>query len=209
MKILKEPKFYPNLKDGQHCSQAATMMLFSVLFPNETFTYQQLAKAMNKLDGFSTWQTHELFYYQKLGIDFRYYDNFDMDKFCTEGLKYISERYGKEAAEYNRKTTKNISLEQKLCGDIAKQEWFFKRERIGLSLVKMLINQGYYLMLSVNSKALNCKKGWEGHRIICYGYDGLSLIAHDPGMPPHPSRHIPFEVFNNAWADKAVVAVKP
>jgi hypothetical protein len=209
MKILEKPKFYPNLRDNQHCTQAATMMLFSVLFPNKIFTYQQLAKAMNKVKGFSTWQTHELFYYQKLGINFRYYDNFDMNRFYEEGLKYITEEYGEDSARYNRKTTKDISLEQKLCGNIASQEWFFKRERIGLSLVKMLINKGYYLMLSVNSKVLNGKKGWEGHRIICYGYDQLGLIAHDPGIPPYPCRHIPFKVFNSVWVDKAVIAVKP
>ena len=209
MITLKQPKFYANLDDDTHCAQASMMIVFSILFPERSFSFEELDKATNKSPGFSTWQTHELFYYEKLGINFKCYDIFDMKKFGRHGLEYIAEEYGNEVAEYNRKTTENIELEKRLCLEIANKRWFFKRKNIGLSLVKKLLNQGYYLMLSLNSKALNEQPGWMGHRVVCYGYDENGIIVHDPGLPPYPARFVPFDLFKKAWADKVIIAIKP
>lgn len=209
MKTLKEPKFYANLDGDTHCAQASIMMIFSILFPERSFSFEQLDRATNKYSGFSTWQTHELFYYEKLGINFKYYDTFDMKNFGERGLEYIAEKYGDEVAEYNRENTKDINLEKKLCLEIANKRWFFKRKNIGLGLVKKLLDQGYYLMLSLNSKALNNQPGWVGHKVVCYGYDECGVIIHDPGLPPHPARYVAFDLFKKAWGDKAIIAIKP
>jgi hypothetical protein len=209
MKTLKKPKFYANLDDETHCTQASIIMVLSILFPEKNFSFEEIDKVTNnQWSGFATWQTHELFYYEELNINFKYYDTFDMKIFGEQGLAYIAEAYGHEVAEYNLKNTKDINLERRLCLEIANKKWFFKRKNIGLNLVKKLLDQNYYLMLNLNSRILNQQPGWAGHRVVCYGYDENGLVVHDPGLPPHPARHVAFDLFKKAWDDKAIIAIK-
>ena len=45
-----------------------------------------------------------LFYYEKLGINFKYYDTFDMKNFGERGLEYIAEKYGDEQVNIWRRS---------------------------------------------------------------------------------------------------------
>lgn len=55
-------------------------------------------------------------------------------------------------------------------------------------------------MCTANHQVLRGEPGYVGHSVVLKGYDDDGVILHDPGLPPHPDRHITWDAFERAWA---------
>ena len=67
-------------------------------------------------------------------------------------------------------------------------------------------------MLLVNSKALNNKEGYTGHRVLVYGYDDSGVIMQDPGpndANDTEDRKVSWDQIDKAWQNaKELIAIR-
>ncbi len=54
-----------------------------------------------------------------------------------------------------------------------------------------MLSDDRLVFMTLNSKALNDKPGFEVHAVLVIDKDGDDYIVHDPGLPPKPYRRVP------------------
>lgn len=206
--VLPKPTYYKNL-DTSHCVQACLKSIFSITHPKMDFSWQQLEEMTDYIPGHGAWVYAELLALDSYGIDARLISGFNVSRFVTEGFDYIEDEYGKEVADYERDHPhdyEKIKLQMQRASSMGLVEG-----RSGTNQdIKDFIDTGWYVMVLVNSRALNGKAGYTGHRVLVYGYDDTGVIMHDPG-PTHggEARHVSWQVLDKSWPNaKELIGVK-
>jgi hypothetical protein len=92
-----------------------------------------------------------------------------------------------------------VSQEQKLAGELIKLATVEQRIPTQED-VKDCLRLGYLIIANVNSCILNGESGYSGHFIVIKGYNDVSFVVHDPGLPPMDNAKVPFSLFERAWA---------
>ncbi len=207
-KLLSKPKFYANL-DESHCVQACLKSIFSVTHPDHEFSWKQLEQLTDYLPGHGAWVYSELLSLDKYGLKTKLITGFDIQRFIKEGFQYIEDEYGKDVADYEREHPHDYEKIKKQMQESLDKE--LVDNRIGVNDdIKKFIDNKWYVMVLVNSKALNDKPGYTGHRVLVFGYDDNGATMHDPG-PVHKgeSRHVSWAQLDKAWSNaKELIAVK-
>lgn len=208
MKKLPKPTFYPNL-DKSHCVQACLKSIFSVTHPGEEFSWEKLEDLTDYLPGHGAWIYPELLSLDKYGLQAKLTTGFNIKRFIQEGFSYIEDEYGKEVADYEREHPHDYEKLKKQMQEALDRNLVIGR--LGTNRdIKDFIDDGWYVMVLVNSKALNNLPGYTGHRILIYGYDDTGVIVNDPGPTnPQDGGHISWEQFDRSWPNaKELIAVK-
>lgn len=198
--------FYSNAKKGTHCYQACVKMVLKHIFPKKDFSFKKLDKLTHKPKNKWTWHPAVLLMLLKLGIKAELYTgDFDYSKFVKIGENYIRRKYAKEAAD---SIIQHSDIKQALT-DTEKMLKFnlYHVKRFSLNKIKKLFHSNY-VIIAVNSKKLNRKKGYSGHFILMTGYGKNNIFVHDPGLPPIPNRKISNTLFNKAYLNDVVLIHK-
>ncbi len=198
MKNIKGLPFYSNTKEGTHCFQACLKMILKYFVPEREFLWEELNKISEKKEGLWTWSMGAIIWFQENGFEAVNVEVFDYQKFIKKGKEYLAEMYGREAAgktdikadiEQGREQSKKFLEKIKIQKRIPEKEEIFD-----------LMEDGYIIMVQVNSMILNKREGYAGHFVVVKGWDDENFIINDPGgFPGIEDRKVSFEVFEKAW----------
>lgn len=194
---MKKVPFFAN-PDNQHCLQAGIKSILKYFLPDKDFSWKELEQLTDFVEGKGTWTNKVLVSLHEMGFDVVDISTFDIDAFITRGGDYLIERYGSEAGEYAVKMS-NIPQEQATY-KLVKKLNIHKHREPTLNNIKHLLDHGWLVCSTVNSKHLNDKPGFEGHFIVITGYDSSGLIIHDSGPDPLENRHVEYSKFNDTWS---------
>lgn len=207
-KLLEKPAFFKN-PDKSHCVQACLRSIFSVTNPGVSFSWKQLEELTDYLPGHGAWVYPELLSLDRYELEAKLVTGFNIERFITEGFDYIEDEYGSDVADYEREHPHDYKKLKKQMKEALNKNLVLSREGTEKD-IKDFIDDGWYVMLLVNSKALNNQKGYIGHRILLYGCDEDGYIVNDPGPSnPGESKKISWSQLNKAWQNgKELIAVK-
>ncbi len=210
MKQLIKPKFYANI-DRSHCVQACLKSLFSITNPELKPSWDYLEKLTEYIPEHGAWVYPELLALNRYGLEAQLVTGFDIDRFIKEGFDYIEDAFGKDVADYERKHPHDYErIKRQMQEAVGKDLIVSRHGRI--EDVRSYIENGWYVMALVNSKALNGKEGYTGHRVLIYGFDEAGVIMNDPGPNDDndtDGRKVSWELFDRAWQNgKDLIAVR-
>jgi len=198
MRIIKDVPFYKNTSDNTHCFQAGLKMILKFFIPNRDFSFEELDVISEKKEGLWTWSMAALIWMQKNDFEVVNIEIFDYNKFIDKGEKYLIEEFGKETAEIQIKKS-DIEKERK-----SSKVFLEKIKTIKIIPKKQdisnLMNEGYVIVVSLNSRILDDEQGYASHFVIIKGYDDNNFILNDPGLPGIENRTVSFDIFKKAWA---------
>lgn len=197
---MKAPKFIPNTPDDKHCVQACVGMILAYFLPERRFPMSELEKITGFVEGKGAWEMEELLNYDKYGLAAKVIVNSSYDEFGKRGFKYLEEIMGRDVADWAKENTGDIEIEKKRALEVATKGIHDFRIPTR-SDINELLGAGWLVMVDVNSRKLNKRQGFAGHRVLIYAADQQSVVMHDPGMPPHPARQVSWQDLEEAWAD--------
>jgi len=183
--------------------------IFSITNPEQEFSWDDLEKLTDYLPGHGAWVYAELLTLNGYGLNTKLITGFNIKRFIKEGFSYIEDEFGKDIADYEREHPHNFKKIKRQMQESLDKELVINRTGKTRD-IKDFIDEGWYVMLLVNSKALNSKSGYTGHRVLVFGYDDKGVIMHDPGPNNGgPDAHVSWERLQKAWPKaKELIAVK-
>jgi hypothetical protein len=175
-------------------------MLFSVTHPQSTFTWEQLEELTDFIPGHGAWVYAELLALHNYGLNAKLITGFDIERFIREGIDYIESEYGKQVADYERQHPHDYPKIKRQMQQALSQN-LVQTTPGRLDDVRQFIDNKWYVMMMLNSKALNGEPGYTGHRVLVYGYDDHGVIMHDPGTVDinYESRRVSWQQLDSAW----------
>ena len=123
------------------------------------------------------------------GFDIRMIEGFDYKKYHEQGEAYLHIFLKPEEVEWQLRES-NLAQIRPLIPTFLKNVQYEQRSP-QLDDIDTMLHDGFLVFVQLNSKILNNKDGYTAHMILLHGKEGDEYIAHDPGLPPHPNRHIP------------------
>lgn len=190
--------FYPNTNDDTHCYQAVIRMTLKHYWPARDFSWEELEKITDKVDGLWTWPMAGILWLHDNGFEVHSVKPFDYTKFIERGGDYLIDLFGKEVA-HEQIIHSDINQGIKYAKQIVKAG--LPEPRMPeMSELKKCLDQGYLLICNLNARALKKKDGYTGHFVLLTSYATNGFVLHDPGLPPHKNREVAFSDFERAWA---------
>jgi hypothetical protein len=204
--------FYSNTPDDTHCFQATLRMVLKYFMPEQDFSWKQLDKITAKQPGMWTWPMAGLCWLTENGFDIVNIESFDYQRFCIEKEDYLIEKFGADIASIQAKNSvlpEEVEWARKFLSLVPSENRLPAFEE-----VISLASEGYLVIVNLNARALNQKKGYVGHFVIVVSASNDSLAIHDPGLPAYKNRIIARKLFMEAWdyPDKTarnLIAIKP
>lgn len=190
--------FFPNEPDDNHCVQAAYRMILKYFLPDQDFSLADLSRLTGKPAKGGTWAAAGHLWLKRHGFEVIYWTLIDWPAFAGRGYDYLVEQFGREVADWQAKHDQ-LSQEQQRAAAAMDEIPVVRREPQAKDIIAFL-DHGYLIKCTINARVLNNRDGYAGHVIIVKGYTAAEVIIHDPGLPPLPDRHVPFELFESAWA---------
>jgi hypothetical protein len=187
-------------------------MVLDYFLPDRKFSIQDLEVLTGFVEGKGAYEMEELLNYSKLDLEAKVIINISYEEFAERGFEYIEEIVGLEIIQWIKDNTGDIELEKKRAAQVAKKDIHQRRIPTQANIKELLAND-WLVMIDVNSRKLNKKSGFSGHRVLIYGADERGVVLHDPGPPPSPSRKVTWQALEDAWADpnedsKMLIAVR-
>lgn len=203
--------FFEN-PDKTHCHQASLRMVMKYFWPGKEFTWEEMDQITQKVEGKATWEYAGNIWLTQHGMQVKVIQLFDDTRFIAEGVAYLKEFVGDEAAEWQAGHS-DIPQAQHLAVESLKSVLIDMRAPT-LHDIRTALDAGYLVTCLVNGKALDGKDGYDGHSIVVIGYTDEGVYVHDPGLPPAADRLVSNNVFENAWANpnenaKLAILYKP
>lgn len=196
-----EVPFVGNSADDKHCLQASYMMIRTYFEPlAEDIPGETWDELTGYVSGKGTWSMAGLMWFKENGYDAVHVGAFDYSRLVVDGADYLTEAFGDEAGRWLIAHAIDLPAERtralKFLGT-----GIWQRRVPTIKDVFEYLDKGYLVNCSVNLCALDGRPGYLGHAVVVKGYSDTHVILHDPGLPPRPNRHVPIDVFLDAWAN--------
>lgn len=209
---MKAPKFISNTPDEKHCVQASVGMILGYFLPDRSFPMEKLEKITGFVEGKGAWEMEELLNYDKLGLESKVIVKSSYEEFGKRGFDYLEEILGHDVTEWVKENTGDIELEMQRSRKVAEKDLHEMRIPTDQDIASLL-RDGWLVMVDVNSRKLNNKPGFSGHRVLIYEANSQGVTMHDPGLPAYPARSVSWQALERAWADpnegsKMLIAVR-
>ena len=185
--MIKVP-FYPNHKDDMHCEMSVYASVLDY-FLGKKYSWEQLEKLVGFKKRKAAWTVQPLPKMAAMGLDISMIEPFDYERYLKDGKKYLSTLYSKEEIDWYCEHS-NILEMTKYIPEFLKTVNHQTRRAI-LADIDSMLKEGRLVFITVNSRALNNRPGFVSHALLIFDKEGDDYIAHDPGLPPMPSRKIP------------------
>lgn len=196
--MKKHIPFFANTKDDLHCYQAALRMVLKHFLPKRNFSWKQLEEMTGFQKGFWTWPMRGVLSMIDLGFIVRDIEQFDYAAVGRDAKTYLRTIYGEEASK-QQIAHSDIPKEERAAVEFAQRvtpEFRIPDKKD----IEKLLNDGYVVLCLVNSRSLNRKQGYVGHKVVIFRITSSSVWLHDPGLPPRPNRRVSWDVFERSWA---------
>lgn len=195
--MLKIP-FYKNTKDGLHCFQACLKSVLKFYFPKENYSFKYLDKVTFHKKGKGTWVSSALIFLAKKGFDVINIEIFDYRKFAKLGEKYLETLWTDEVFQ-EQKRFSNFKNEQKLAKSLVLNKKIQLETRPAtFKDIKLLFEEGYILLCTINPYILKGKKGYYSHLVLITDIKKDFIVFHDPGPPSFKNKKISTKLFTKA-----------
>jgi hypothetical protein len=196
---MKRMHFYPNSKrDRTRCFQASIRMILKYFFPKKDFSYKTLDVLTHKVKGKWTWPMDGVLALQSMGLTVLKIGIFDYTAFAKDPEHYLAAYYNNPLVLHEQIIHSDIAHEQKSAAEFAKRVTIQKQVPTYDDLIQALKDR-YLLLLNVNSRLLNRKKGYVGHFVVVYRITPYTVWMQDPGLPAHKNRRVSRRMFEQAW----------
>jgi hypothetical protein len=133
-------------------------MVLNYFLPDREFSMEELEKLTGYVPNKGAWEMEELLRYSELGLEPKVLINVSYQEFADRGLEYIEEIEGPEVTKWIRENTGDIELEKRRAAELAKKDIHVFRVPTEQDIKKFL-NDGWLVMVAVNSAKLNGKEG--------------------------------------------------
>lgn len=191
------PPLFEN-PDKSHCFQALLKSVLNRVFPERSYTYEELDKLSGKRPGCWTWPTTALLALKQMGLAVVLCEEFDYLAFAERGEIYLAEQLGSEVAAAQARHS-DLAYERDMARRFA-AEVPVEARAPGWTDLEELLAGGYSVICNVNLAVLNGWRGYAGHFVLVYEVGDTEVRFHDPGPPAKPGRTAPREKFLEAWA---------
>lgn len=203
--------FHPNTGDGTHCFQAVLKMALATFEPDKDYSYEQLDRISQKVEGKWTWPTAAMVWLMERGYEVRLVEEFDYKEFADRGMDYLIDKCGQEVAEAQADNSL-IEEERKTAAAFVERAPVDFRVP-SLEDLKQLVEDGWVVICNINAALLHEQSGYTGHFVVITDVDDKEVTLHDPGLPPSPALSVELATFEHAWGypsttDKNVLAIR-
>jgi len=207
--MTKKVPFIANHKDNMHCVMAAFRMVYQY-YLGKDLTWKQIDKIAHTIKGKGSWTFPLELDLSLKGIDVLNIEPVDYSKLYKFGESYLTKAVGKETANYYLKQTNIANVLDLIPRYIQNVKHITRKGKI--NEIISFLKRGYLVQAEVNASILDNYEGFDLHTILLYDFDGVNLIAHDPGLPPRPERKITLDEFTKCFAyegaSQAIVVFK-
>lgn len=210
---LLNPGAVMNSASGEHCVHACFQMIFRTLNGGGVPSFSELDLIMKKEAGKYTWEHILIASMPSHGFDVKIIWTFDLESLVSDTATYLLRHYGDIVGQ---ETIDNSNLDTISSGARAllHSGVSIDQREPNLSDLELLINEGYYLTVTINQRILQADPGYVAHNIFIYGYSDRGPIFHNPGPPSTQNTEITWDLFDRAWAfpdgsARNIMAFKP
>lgn len=174
-------------------------MILKHFLPEQDFSWDELDEKTAKQKDMWTWPMAGLCWFQEIGFDVKYIENFDFQAFLDRKEDYLIEHFGHDVGSDQIKHS-NIQAEMQWT------EKFLQNVRSenripSIDEIIRFLDEGYLVAVIVNYRSLYNLEGYSGHCIVINGYtDNEHLIINDPNSPDSRETQISYEQFEKGWS---------
>lgn len=197
----KNVDFVPNTDDNTHCLQASVKMTLRFFDSNFDRDLDFFDAYTGKSEKFAyTWPLRTALNAALDGFHVVYIDELNLEALSKDPYQTLLEAYGEEIASDQCKNSDMVSV----VSD-AKELLLSRNVEIQFRVpntddLRRLLDDGYLLILNVNSRAMRGAEGYMGHFITVYGYDENRFSIHNPGLPPEKNVRVSDADLNRGWS---------
>lgn len=170
-----------------HCAVAVQRMLFDY-FLDRKLSWEEMEKMAGFQPGKAAWTVTIWERMGRQGFDIKMIEPFDYSVYLQEGEAYLKEFFS--PAQYKWQIDHSNILEIIPLIPSFLKEIKANCRKATLEDIDDFLEEDRLVFMTVNSKALNDKKGFSSHAILVIGKEGDDYIVHDPGLPPQPYRRV-------------------
>lgn len=199
-KLLRQIPFFANTPDDTHCLQAAYMSIAKYFDPSFSIPMDEWSTLTGYEEGLGTWANAGLVWFKEHGYDVKHYSLFDFRQFIKQPKEYMISSSNKEVGIWGYEHT-NVSAEIARMKRLLDLDIIESKEPT-VDDIKVFIDKGYLIRVTVNCRTLDDKDGYEGHAVVITDYNDTFIQFHDPGLPAIPNRQVSYEKFEAAWSDQ-------
>lgn len=178
-----------------HCMPAVYRSIFDY-FLRRKMSWREAEAFTGFADGRAPWTILALTKMARMGFDIRMIEPFDYRAYAERGRTYLEERYPQQQLEWQLAHANILDIRPFIPDFLKRVKW--EHRRAALEDIDKMLAEKRLVFVTLNSRILNGKEGFSSHAILITGSTKDAYIAHDPGLPPRPDRHIPRELLWNA-----------
>ncbi len=161
-----------------HCVQACLQMLL-YSFEKPVLSLQELDEITHHEAGTYTWMSDALLWLEKQGFEVENYENLDYRIFAAKGKEYLRQIWGAKTFEL-QDAFSNLDREQAMASKLLESGIRTVNARMSLEEIKQKMDQGFFVMLSVNPHALKGDRGYGSHMVVVQSIAKTRTILLDP-----------------------------
>lgn len=185
---VKDVPFYANDKDGMRCISAIYRSVITYFLGKEP-SWEELAALVGSQPTQPVWTFKALTaMISDYHMSVKMIEPFNYKKFASEGTDYLYDLYDNEEQKLYLSNTNIREAKPQLTKFIAAVRPLCRRAT--LQDIDEMLDEGRLVFVSVNDQTLNGKEGFSKHALLITSREDDGYIAHDPGLPPVPNRHI-------------------
>jgi hypothetical protein len=184
---MRQVPFYANRADDLSCRVASTKSILEY-FSGQKYAWKEVDDIIGYRPNRPAWTVKLWAYLAAHGYDVRMVEAFDYERYAREGEAYLATFLKPDELAWQLKHTNILEIQPLLPAFLESVQP--ERRSPTLKDIDAMLQDGYLVTVQLNSNALNNKPGYVAHVVTVYDKDGADYIAHDPGLPPRPARHI-------------------
>lgn len=201
---MKNVPYHDN--PGNACALACYTMVAQYLFPDDNITFEQLATITNWQKGYAVWGFPIWKWLMNKGMRLVDYDVIDYKEWATRGFNSLRKSLPEEEFNFYKKATYDVEAVRKQLDLAFKHPNFtYIRKRATWDDVVTEFHKPGICDLTLNSRALNSralnhKDGFLGHRVVLVDITDTEVIFHDPNKAGDGAyRHESLEHFRKVF----------
>ncbi len=200
-RLLKNPGLVENGPDGASCFHACIQMAMRTKSGGHVYSFQEIDAIQKRSPGFYSWEYAMLDRLSQEGFLCEVISAFSLERFVREGAAYLIEYFGEASAKDQIEHTEDLAA----VIDFARQYMMRKTakydERIPtLDDVRTAIDNGWYLIPTINQRILQADPDFAMHSVFAYGYSERGVRIHNPGPPATEASEIAWDLFEKTWS---------
>ena len=212
--LLEDPGFVRNSPDGERCVHACVQMCFRTRSGTSVPSFDDIDILVRQKENMYTWEYGALLRLAHEGFSIRIKQMLDLGELASRPVDYLKEHFGSEIGGLTAQKTDTKHLQHSISDLLKTANVRVDVDIPTLDDLRQLIDQGYFLLLTVNQRVLQADPGYIPHVIFGFGHSTDGLFVHNPGPPALAHTLIDWTLLEKAWSSpdanaRILIAVRP